>query len=595
MWYDRSSRLRTAQGTRLCCEFLEGRLLLNAMPVLPIAVPPGPGLGHYSMAVSNFNGDGPSEFVYSSEDTNRVWMNLSGGAPNVLPGVQPIIQDPTAIALGDLNGDGIDDLIVCQGDADRVFIFLGLGEGLFGPELNGGTGLPTGVSPDAVTVTPPENGTGPELVVADKGSNDVAIFQGQDTASGWNLVEKERAHVGPDPTSVLVQDVIGDIGTDLVVTNGGNDTVSILPGTGQGLFDDHMARVLPTGNHPVQALVGNFDGRLDLVTVDSGSNDVTFFSDVASPNTVGMRIPTGGIDPVAALALDTKSNGRSDLVVANYGDGRLTLFSGTSSGLLLTKSLQETGQYPTALAVAEGMPLGSFYVLNAGQDSATLRQFDTAETTLASATPAASIASATTPSGPLLDEELGRTADWLGPGRTVGTDLQPLTPTAAAVIPGVALRTDLLQAAPGAVGQVAATEEERQALLARGEPLPALIGDEPPSVQRFIIGVDQVPAPRIGPDGASIEDSLPVPLPEVRPAASPVMVHSPTLPMREASAPVVTELVSAAETNVESEESSSGSTDQPRSTSTLLALAAFGLLLGWRWQEEDRQEGRQQR
>jgi hypothetical protein len=594
----RSTPLRPVRFARLSCEILEGRLVLSA-GLLGALSDAATGLvhpGQYSLLVTDLTGEGENDIVSASEDSNSVSVDLDGPKPAataivhataaIMPpkDIQFTIPTPSAVALGDLTGNGIDDMIVCDKSEDRVFIYLGLGGGRFGPELNRGAGLITGVNPDAVAMMPAPDGTGTEVVVANAGSNDVAIFQVHETPDGCNLVLKGRAHVGLNPSSVLVQDLNGQGTPDLVVTNAGDNTVSILPGTPEGLFDDRAARILHTGDRPVQALVGNFDGREDLVTVNSGSNDVTFFSDVTSPATVGRRISTGGMQPIAALAQDVTGTGRSDLIVANYGDSRLTLLTGTASGLKLSESLQENGLHPAALAAGSGMPAGSFYVLNAEQPTPTVMQFDVPQTIPTSLTPAPTEGERTAAtSGPQREEETARSTDWLVPGRAVGTDLQPLTPSSVAVVPGVALRTDVSHPVTGSPCPPGGCAEDSTTLAPVPPPVPitpvsALAGDEPPSVQRFILGTDQEPPPRIGPEGSSMTQSEREPVPDLRPAALPVVLASPSPPIPESPEPAAS-AVAAGESSVP-ELAAGAEVYQPGKV--LVVLAAAGLMLRWR-------------
>jgi hypothetical protein len=618
MWSNRSTLLRPVRLARLSCEILEGRFLLSAgfLGSLSDAANGLDQPGHYTLLVKDLVGDGQNDVVTASEDDNNV--SVQTNSPNLFAtvaffhssiGVQTTIPTPAAVALGDLTGNGIDDMIVCDKSENRVFIYLGLGGGRFGPELNGGEGLYTGISPDAVAMISSPDGSGREVVVANAGSNDVAIFQAQETPSGCTLVLKGRAHVGSDPTSVLVQDLSGQGTPDLVVTNAGDNTVAILPGTPGGLFDESAARILHTGDRPVQALVGNFDGQQDLLTVDSGSNDVTFFSNVASASTASERVPTGGIEPVAALAQDDTGTGRSDLIVANYGDSRVTLLAGTASGLQMSQSIQETGLHPAALASGSGMSPGSFYVLNAEQPAPTVMQFNVSATLPTAGAPAdtpgqtAATPTAATPAdtptdkttttgGPLREEEVARSTDWLVPGRTVGTDLQPLTPSAVAVVPGVALRPDVPHPAPGptcvpgGTAQDDATPPTAPAPApapAPGNPVSSLAGDEHPSVQRFILGVDEEPPPRIGPEGGSMVETESEPAPETRPAMLDMVLGAPSLPLPEWQELVETSIAAGAggvpELNVE--------TKVQRPVKTLVVLAAAGVMLGWRWRKDE--------
>ena len=93
------------------------------------------------------------------------------------------LLDPGAVKLADLNGDGIPDLIVANSGSNNVLIYPGLGNGQFGPAINGGNGYFVGTNPVGITVA---NLTGPlpDLVVADKGSNQVSILLNQSQTAG---------------------------------------------------------------------------------------------------------------------------------------------------------------------------------------------------------------------------------------------------------------------------------------------------------------------------------------------------------------------------------------------------------------------------
>ena len=101
----------------------------------------------------------------------------------------------------------------------------------------------------------------------------------------------------------------------------------LLPGVGQGFFNDQNPRIYSVGTDPVDSFVGNFNGQTDLVTVNAGSNDLTLISDFEGSNPVTSTISSGGVDPTTAFAFSS-GNGFDDLVVGNSGDGVLALFEG---------------------------------------------------------------------------------------------------------------------------------------------------------------------------------------------------------------------------------------------------------------------------
>jgi FG-GAP-like repeat len=119
-----------------------------------------------------------------------------------------------------------------------------------------------GTNPASVTVAD-VNGDGiPDMVIADQDSNDVSVLFGSYDANGnWVGTAGPRLKSGGDgPIAVTVVDINGDKIPDLVVTNGGSGTVTLLPGVGQGFFDDRRPQTLfDLGSAIVQppSFVGN--------------------------------------------------------------------------------------------------------------------------------------------------------------------------------------------------------------------------------------------------------------------------------------------------------------------------------------------------
>ena len=83
------------------------------------------------------------------------------------------------MTLADLNGDGNPDLIVANSGRNNVLVYPGLGNGQFGTALNGGHGFFTGTNPAGISVADVNDDGRPDLVVANKGSNDVSILLNQ--------------------------------------------------------------------------------------------------------------------------------------------------------------------------------------------------------------------------------------------------------------------------------------------------------------------------------------------------------------------------------------------------------------------------------
>lgn len=133
------------------------------------------------------------------------------------------------LALSDFNGDGIQDIATGSGYTNEISILLGNGDGTFQDPK--------------------------QYLAASQGT----------TSSGF-----------PGSTvAIAAADFNADGKPDLVVVNGGVNTVSILLGNGDGTFQAHVD--YPTGTTPSSVTVGDFngDGKLDLAVTNQDDNTVS--------------------------------------------------------------------------------------------------------------------------------------------------------------------------------------------------------------------------------------------------------------------------------------------------------------------------------
>ena len=108
-------------------------------------------------------------------------------------------------------------------------------------------------------------------------------------------------------------------------------------------------------------------GRVDVVTINSGSRDLTLIRDIGHGG-VGGPVRFAGTGPVAGLELDL-GGGSVGLLVADNSDGRLTFFIAGPDGLELARLIEEPGLHPTALAKDE---FGNVFVAFEGGETALL-------------------------------------------------------------------------------------------------------------------------------------------------------------------------------------------------------------------------------
>ena len=160
--------------------------------------------------------------------------------------------------------------------------------------------------------------------------NSATAAAAQSLLSGLTLPRTDY-DTGKGPVSVAIADFNKDGIPDLAVANQTDGTISILLGTGSGVFGTQTVIPLPavstssgTINASPSAIVtGDFndDGNIDIAVTDQANNQV----DILLGNGTGafqtpVAYPTGS-SPVALVAQDLDGDGQPDLAVVNQGDG----------------------------------------------------------------------------------------------------------------------------------------------------------------------------------------------------------------------------------------------------------------------------------
>ncbi len=194
---------------------------------------------------------------------------------------------PGAVEVVDLDRDGEQDILVVDRGGNRLLVYRGLPGGGYADEPES---FPVGTSPAALAVAD-LNGDGlADVAVANEGCRDISILLGQ-IGNGRSLLR-----VGPRlqladhfrPLDIEVADYTDDGVVDLLVVAkhaaGSGGKVFLLPGVGNGFFDDRNPQGYETGDRLPQIVVGDFDGdrRADLTTVNIASNRLTVIYDFAA-------------------------------------------------------------------------------------------------------------------------------------------------------------------------------------------------------------------------------------------------------------------------------------------------------------------------
>jgi hypothetical protein len=237
-------------------------------------------------------------------------------------------NQPAAGGAGDFNEDGKPDLAILESHQNTISVLLGKGDGTF----TQGTLIPgVGTTPCIL----PDQPSNCEIAVGDfnhDGNLDLAVTSGGDNtliillghgdgtflpASGSPIT------VGTFPEAVKIGDFNSDGVLDLAVANAKDNTLSILLGNGDGTFTAASGSPIAVGKFPFFLAVADFDGNGtadvaaanegdDTISLLLGNGDGTFTPSSSSP------IPSGNYNPGPIVAADFNADGVADLAVANF-------------------------------------------------------------------------------------------------------------------------------------------------------------------------------------------------------------------------------------------------------------------------------------
>ena len=200
--------------------------------------------------------------------------------------------DSDFINLADFNGDGILDIIVTE----NGFGFFGSVTIRFGDGMGGFTG------------------GSPGTFAAARGSGDIAV-------GDWNA------------DGIIDAAVVNDISIPTAMP-AIVPTVSIYLNDGTGNLGAPVNVALPAASDPsaIDVVDINGDGDLDLVTANTGTNNVSILTN----NGVGVfgtaAVASGGTAPQGVAFFDFEGDGDSDLAVSHGGSGTVTVLLNNGAG-----------------------------------------------------------------------------------------------------------------------------------------------------------------------------------------------------------------------------------------------------------------------
>jgi hypothetical protein len=263
-------------------------------------------------------------------------------------GSPPMLARPIAAMPGDFNGDGVPDIAVVNKFIDgnlqdgSISVLTASADGNL---TYGSTQVIEGFSQWAVSADFNEDMI-PDVAAVTIDS--ALIFKGDGLGS---FLPQVRIPLQFDPIHVVAADMNGDAHADLVVVQqwigSSSGRVTVMLGDGAGGFT--LMTPAPVGQDPRGAAVGDFnlDGKLDVVTGNNLSNDLTFLPGLGNGNFGPGRTTGLGASGGFPAAADFNGDGVLDLVMTSETVAKpaQTLF-GVGDGTFVPNAILLSGDTP---------------------------------------------------------------------------------------------------------------------------------------------------------------------------------------------------------------------------------------------------------
>lgn len=353
-------------------------ILLNIILSLPgqaqqfgpvMSYPVGqPGANPRQVVTADFTGDGYPDLATGNFVTHEVGILRNRGDGTFAPVTNyPLCSDctPYGLAAGDVDGDGHPDLVTTNYSVPFVSVVRNKGDGTFTASQQ--YSLATNTSQGQDITLADVNGDGTlDILTTTLGMPTLSVFLNQG-----------RGQFGPCQayryalTAVIAHLTVADFDrngqldvaithfTDFTSPTGNLVSVFYNQGSGQFGLPTNYALANSTAPFGITAADLNADGYLDLLTANSGTDNVGLLLNDSKGGFSEPRYVFTGLysQPLRIVVASLAGNGQFALVIASYGLNAVGIVpqlagSGSDFGSVVNVAAEPTGQ-PSSVVVAD--------------------------------------------------------------------------------------------------------------------------------------------------------------------------------------------------------------------------------------------------
>lgn len=200
-------------------------------------------------------------------------------------------------------------------------------------------GFTTGGGPYHIAIADFDGDGKPDIVTTNAGSNTISVLRNSSSSgsiTGSSFANKVDFTADSLPNGIITADLDGDGKPDIVVANSNSNSISVFHNTSTISSISFATKVdFAVGSYPVFVTIGDLDGdgKPDLVVANTQSNTFSVFRNTSTSGSISFTDKVDfacGNTPVGVAISDFDGDGKPDVEVTNVGSNAVSVFRNTS-------------------------------------------------------------------------------------------------------------------------------------------------------------------------------------------------------------------------------------------------------------------------